>query len=336
LLVDAPPALQSDVARVMLAIPDPSHAPYLIQMLGTRRARPIARDALFAIGDEGLNALADALPRSDLPRQLRAHIPRSISRFDSVRATDVLLDQLEHEADGWVRFKIIRGLGQLRAQMRDPSRMRRATAIARQNLLRAVHFMAWRLADQRDQASDPHLATPGGELLVAALLDKESHAVDRAVRLVGLASGPDIIHDIRRALAGRDRRRRADSIEVLVSESPPDVARALAALLDDAPDMVRMARAADALHESLATGNYEARLDAMLSDESEAVRSVAAFHVGELGLTSLAPSFSNAAARSSDLSSEVFARVARLLGRASLDNVGLQPLAAGPLGGQRS
>jgi HEAT repeat protein len=177
---------------------------------------------------------------------------------------------------------------------------------------------------------------PGGELLIAALLDKELHAVDRAVRIVGLSIAPDVIHDIRRALAGNDRRRRADSIEVLVHEAPPDIARALSALLDDSPDLVRLARAAEALHEPIATGDYEARLELMLADESEAVRSVAAYHVGELGLTRLEPSFTNAAQRSSELSSDVFTRVARMLSRAAAGEPVLQPLAAIPGGRQTS
>ena len=274
LLLSAAAQLQVEVARVMLVLPDPAHTQSLIRMLGNRRARPIARDALFAIGAAALQALVSALSQANLQRHVRAHLPRSISRFDSAEATDFLLEQLEREGDGWVRFKIIRGLGQLRTHMSEPGRMRRALRCARYNLSRAVHFMAWQLAGERDHRSDPRLATPGGELLIAALRDKAEHAIDRAVRLVGLAHAPDIIHDIRRALAGQDRRRRADSIEVLVHDAPPDVARALSALLDDAPDYQRVARAAEALCEATTTGDYETRLsEAMLEDESEAVRS---------------------------------------------------------------
>jgi ATP/ADP translocase/HEAT repeat protein len=336
LLLSAAGQLQVEVARVMLALPDPAHAQPLIRMLGNRRARPIARDALFAIGAAALQALIDALSQPNLPRQVRAHLPRSISRFGTEEATDILLEQLEREVDGWVRFKIIRGLGQLRMHMSEPSRMRRALRRARHNLSRAVHFTAWQLAGERDHRSEPRLRTPGGELLIAALSDKAEHAIDRAVRLVGLAHAPDIIHDIRRALAGQDRRRRADSIEVLVHDAPPDIARALSALLDDAPASERVARAAEALREETTTGSYEARLEAMLQDESEAVRSVAAYHVGELGLTRLGESFSSAAKRSSELTSDVFARVSRLLERVRIGDLQLQPSAAGPGGRQGS
>jgi ATP:ADP antiporter, AAA family len=336
LLLSAAPGLRVEVARVMLALPDPAHVPALIDMLSSRRTRLIARDALFAVGEPALRGLVEALADSALPRQLRAHLPRSISRFASDLATDRLLERLDVEDDGWVRFKIIRGLGQLRPYMREPQRMRRALRHARHNLSRAVHFGAWQFASERDHVRDPRLASAGGELLIAALRDKVAHAIDRAVRLVGLAHGPDVIHDIRRALAGHDRRRRADSIEVLVHDAPPDLARALSALLDSELDAACIARAAEALREPLAISSYELRIEAMLADESEAVRSVAAYHVGELGLTGLGESFSNARSRSSELTSDVFARVARLLDRVSVAEVGLQPSAAGPGGRQSS
>jgi AAA family ATP:ADP antiporter len=313
LLVAATPELELEVARIMRVLPDVAHVPYLLQMLDSRKARAVARDALVAVGPPALQALAAALADPDLPRALRAHLPRSISRFDTPEAADYLLDQLEHESDGWVRFKMIRGLGQLRSHFSQPARRRRALAQARQNLIRATHFLAWRIASERDRVDDPRLVTPGGDLLIAALRDKQAHAIDRAVRLVGLSHSPHMIHDIRRALAGNDARRRAESLEVLVHAAPPDITRALLALLDDRGDELRLARAAEALHERIPTSDYQARLEIMLADESEAVRSVAAYHVGELGIEQLAEPFKRAEGRSSALSRDVFARVSRVL-----------------------
>ena len=64
---------------------------------------------------------------------------------------------------------------------------------------------------------------------------------------------------------------------------------------------------------------------------------VAAYHVGELGLTGLGESFRSAAKRSSELTSDVFARVSRLLERVRIGEVQLQPSAAGAgvTGGRR-
>ncbi len=309
----APPELAQETARAMCATADPAYVPVLLEMIGTRRARTAARDALVAIGEEALEALGKASGDMALPRRTRAHFPRSISRFDSPAATELLLERLDLEPDGWVRFKIIRGLGQLRRHIEPRKQSRRLFEHARRNLRRAVHFMAFRIATERDQERVPR--TKGAALLLAALRDKETHAVDRAVRLIGLLHKADVIHNIRQALAGRSPRLRAESLELLVHRVPGDLAQALLALLDETQDAERRrARAATALGEKVAEVSYENRLGLLLEDDSEAVRSVAAFHVGELRLHSLHDPFSKAAARTSGLSFEVFARVGKLLG----------------------
>ncbi|HMI90858.1 MAG TPA: hypothetical protein VK509_05815 [Polyangiales bacterium] len=289
LLENAEPALEVEVARVMLSLPNALHVSALIQLLHSRHARTTARDALVAIGDPALDALAVALDNPELPRDLRAHLPRSISRFGSARAADIMLDRIERESDGWVRFKLIRGLAQVRPFTQEPSRARRALALARANLVHAVHFMASRLANERDQQHDTRLSTPGGELLTAALRDKESHAVDRAVRLLGLLHNGDVFHNIRQALVSRDPRQRADAIELLLHPAPSEIAQALSALLQHGRDDARLERAAAALDEVVATDSYQRRLELMLTDNSEAVRAVAGYHMAELGLRVPAP-----------------------------------------------
>jgi AAA family ATP:ADP antiporter len=312
---DTTPELASEVACAMRDSPDPRFIPSLLDMLSCARARNAARDALVHIGPEALEALRKASSDLTLPRRVRTHFPRSISRFDSLPATELLLERLDLEPDGWVRFKIIRGLGQLRRHINQRAHGRRLFEHARRALRRAVHFMAFRIATERDQANGGRAKTKGAELLLAALHDKEQHAIDRAVRLIGLLHKADVIHNIRQALAGRSLRLRAESLELLVHRVPSDVSQALLALLDDTQDEGRrLAAAADALAYPVPQANYEERLALLLEDDSEAVRTVAAYHVGELRLHALHDPFSKAAARTSGLSWEVFARVGRLLG----------------------
>lgn len=321
---DAPPDLAQETACAMQQSPHPSYIPSLLAMLAVGRARNSARTALVAIGPEALEALRTASADLTLSRRVRAHFPRSISRFDSPAATELLLERLDYEADGWVRFKIIRGLGQLRRQIQARAHSRRLFEHARTTLRRAVHFMAFRVATERDQAHADWAKTKGAELLVAALHDKEEHAIDRAVRLVGLLHKADVIHNIRQALAGTSHRLRAESLELLVNRVPSDIAQALLSLLDDTQDEGhKLARAADALNYPVPNARYEERLALLLEDDSEAVRSVAAYHIGELRLHTLHDPFSKAAARTSGLSFEVFARVGRLLGQN--DDAGITP-----------
>lgn len=283
LLKQADAQLELEVARAMLAAPSMQHFPHLLQMLDSRDVRGVAREALVAIGEPALHALRAAMDDPALPRALRAHIPRSLSRFGSPAAADVLLEQLEREEDGWVRFKIVRGLGQLRQHLQSRKRLAQIYAAARVNLLQALHFLSFRLDLERQRSARLALEKPGGQLLIAALDDKRNHAVDRAVRLVGLRHAADVIHSIRQALAGTDTRLRADSGELLVHRAPQDIALALTALLTRGDDELALLRAASALSAPLDRASYSARLEQLVHDSSEAVRSIANFHVRELG-----------------------------------------------------
>jgi HEAT repeat protein len=253
-------------------------------MLDHHSTRRIAREALVAIGGPALTALSRAFEDATLPQQMRAHLPRSISRFQSTAATDILLERLECEPDGWVRFKIIRGLGQLRDHMRDPARQDRAFGLARKNLQQAVSFLSWQHDTQQDQAREPRLATVGGQLLYELLRDKSAHATDRAVRLVALMHSADASHNIRQALASQDERVRADGIELLIHGVPQDVAQALAAMLERGQDDRHLSLAAHALQLRPTAVNYGQRLSAMLADDSASLRAVVTYHMRELGL----------------------------------------------------
>ena len=87
----------------------------LVGMLGNRSLRPVARDGLVRIGTPALTFLSDALADRATPFEVRLHIPRSISRFAADQAIPILLRELQREDDGALRFKIVRGLGRLRA-----------------------------------------------------------------------------------------------------------------------------------------------------------------------------------------------------------------------------
>jgi HEAT repeat protein len=93
-----------------------------------------------------------------------------------------------------------------------------------------------------------------------------------------------VIHNIRQALAGDNARLRADSSELLVHRSPADIGQALTTMLTPGDDEWRLARTALALSVPVTRASHLERLRQLLSDESEAVRSIAAFHVRELGL----------------------------------------------------
>jgi hypothetical protein len=299
--------------------------PQLIHMLDSRSARNTARDALVAIGEPALLALQAATETMVLPRRLRAHLPRSISRFGSAQATDILLDRLEREDDGWIRFKVVRSLGYLRQHMAKHARMERVLKVARANLVQTVRLMGLRVSMEADRATHTRLQTSGGDLLVAVLRDKEARSIDRAVRLLGLSQAADVIHNIRQALATRDARLRADSTELLVVSAPHDIGLALSTLLAHQRDQTHLERAAQALGEAVNVRSYEERLTLMLSESSSAVRALAAYHVNELGL-SISPSKrpTQLPAHASTLSRDVLSQLEELRGKLDASE-GLEP-----------
>ena len=278
----ATPAIELEVARAMAAAPSEAFIPQLMEMLGSRSVRRIARDALVSIGAPALEALRAAAGDEHMPRRLRAHVPRSISHFGSAEAADLLLDMLEHESDGWVRFKVVRGLGQLREHLKPARRMSRVHAAVRENLQQALVYLSVRVDLSRARQADATLDTPGGRLLTAALDNKHAFALDRAVRLLGLRHAADVIHNIRQALAGNDARLRADGVELLVHQAPRDIAGALTALLAQGDEAWRLAQAATLLSFAWRPAPYADRLRELLQAPSEAVRGVAEFHAREL------------------------------------------------------
>src|SRR6185436_20122793 len=129
--------------------------------------------------------------------------------------------------------------------------------------------------------------TPGQDLLLSLVRDKEVHAVERLFRLLGLQFRQENLEQIYRGLKSENPKVRASSREVLESFLPTRLRDAVLALVDDAPGVQRLARAVPFYRpEPL---DYEGLLERMLDYPGETLRCIAAHHVGEIGLRSLRP-----------------------------------------------
>lgn len=277
-------AVQVDVAHAMGARRDPKFLPVLLPLLASRHVRPAARAALVEHGSDGLVFLAEALADETLPHEVRRHVPRSISRFPAVDAVPALTGRLLDEPDGMVRYKILRGLGRLAAE--NPDVPVDATVIAeatRLTLEAAFRLVDWRVTLARGAADDPRRLTPGHELLATLLRDKEVHAVERLFRLLGLRHRGEDFEKIYRALRSPSPKVRASGRELLENLLDPWLRRAVVGIVDDVPDTERLTHGAPFyVPEAL---DYERLLFKLLDQQGETVRCIAAYHVGELGLT---------------------------------------------------
>ena len=286
-LAEAPsPEVQALAAEAMGAVKSPRFFPALLSMLGTREARRAARTAFLEHGEDALRFLDEALGDWSLPHEIRRHLPRTISRFAPAPAAAVLLRHLLPEPAGMVRFRMIRGLGRIAADhpdvRLDAAVLNEATARTLEASFRLMH---WRSVLERGAAEEPHRATRGHELLTTLLRDKEVDAVERLFRLLGLQYRGEDLRQIHRGLRNTNPKVRSGSRELLENLLDPPLREAVLALVDEAPAELRLAQAMAYYRAPLL--DYESVLVALLEQSSESVQSLAAYHVGELGLTSL-------------------------------------------------
>jgi hypothetical protein len=289
----------------------------ILTMHITSQTRGAAREAFAAHGEPALRFLDESLADRGLPHEIRAHLPRTISRFEAQAAADVLLKHLLPEPDGMVRYKIIRGLGRLAADhadmVLDAAVLKAATE---RTLGAALLLLQWRLTLAQGSVQEPRRATPGQELLVSLLRDKETHAVERLFRLLGLTLRGEDLRRIYRGLRSTDAKLRAGSRELLENLVQPPLRDAVLALVDDASDVRRLVAARPFYRAERL--DYDGVLAALLEQPSETVRCLAAYHVGELGLTALRGRLEAVDQRSGGLFvAQVVERALRLLDRPS-------------------
>jgi hypothetical protein len=164
--------------------------------------------------------------------------------------------------------------------------------------------------------------TPAAELLMAFLDEKWKLAMQRVFRLLHILEPAQEFRIIYDGLRSGDSKTKASSLELLSLVVPDKVRDGILAMVDDAPptELLKNARvfhdppsrellgfALERLREGESAENlrelglvYADLLRAMLDDPSEALRSIVAYHVGELGLEELIAEVVMAANHSSD------------------------------------
>jgi ATP/ADP translocase len=306
-------AVREQTALAMGVLRSPRFLPSLLAMLGSHEVRDEARAAFVAYGPEGLDFLAEALADPSLPHEMRRHVPRTISLFPPLDASRVLLERLLPEPDGMVRFKILRGLGRIAALHPEIPLDRRVLREGAERTLRAcLRLVAWRLTLISGAAQDARRHTPGHDLLVELLRDKEAHATERLFRVLGLLQRGEDFKSIHRGLRSANPKVRAGSRELIENLLAPPLRDAVLALVDDVPDAERLARAAG--FERVETTDYDSLLAALLDEPGETLRCLVAHHVAELGLDGFRPRLREIEQRETGLFvARVIDRAARVL-----------------------
>jgi ATP:ADP antiporter, AAA family len=276
------------VLAAMAAAPSARYLPVLVQMLGVRQLRSEARATLVELGDMALSFLSGALADPERPVAIRRHIPRTLMRFDPQKAARALLDQLVAETDGSVRFKILRALGFLRSRNPGIELDRRVLdELVKATVSKIYQLIEWRVGLERGKLADPRRDTPTGELLARLLRDKEAHAIERLFRLLGLAYRSEDVATIYRGLRSGRPDVRASSRELVEHLLEQPLRAAVLGLIDDAPDLERLAQAGPFIERALPS--YEQALIELLESAGRSLQSIAVYHIRELGLGELPP-----------------------------------------------
>ncbi|WP_394843762.1 MFS transporter [Pendulispora brunnea] len=278
-----------------------SMIPQLIANLTRRDGREAIRDALVELGEPVLDQVWAVLGDRKRPRNLRMHLPNTISRFGTRKAAEYLLENIETEHDGLVRYKSIRALGRIVSD--HPIRVDRVRVerLAHANLVEYFRILRLRvrlerppsdLASTQPPPSSPQLSRQSAtqRLLVGLLDDKLRQSLERAFRLLKVAHINEDIHRVHIACISDDKHARANAAEFLdvllrrVDQQP--LRRLLRLVADDLSMEERVTRAAPLVHFVTPRTRNEA-LTALVNDSDLTVATLAALFALEVGDTPL-------------------------------------------------
>jgi hypothetical protein len=193
------------------------------------------------------------------------------------------------DADGPQRYKVLRALNRV-VEANPGITLDRAAieeAIA-DTIASAFSYIDWQVAVERGATADEGRRTEAHVLIARMLRDKESNAIERVFRMLGLLAPGQRVQTIFRGLALDDADVRASSRELLESFVRPRFRQAVLGLVDDLP-MAERLLASSGFYAPVAW-DYESALEAMVSGPSESLATLATYHVRELPRDDPSPS----------------------------------------------
>ncbi|MBW2291779.1 MAG: HEAT repeat domain-containing protein [Deltaproteobacteria bacterium] len=290
---DASPVVRKEALRAIRASKDESYIPLLVQLLNDRSIRENVRIALCELGDAALDELSRVLARENVSLGLQLHIPRSISRFHSIKAAEVLLHELtaDHGLDGeprdrhsgMVRYKILRGLGPILlstiGEHVDKSPLRSAIARTIRRVIQNLHWQIWL---EHGREADSSRQTCGSYLLLQLLHDKERLALQRIFRMLYLIQPEENFRHIWLGLQSASRQGRASSLELLDNILGAQQRQSVMALVGSGSTRERLEQSGSDLADVVL--EYSELLVHIGRDQSRALNGLAMYHASEIGL----------------------------------------------------
>ncbi|HTJ81382.1 MAG TPA: hypothetical protein VL400_06645, partial [Polyangiaceae bacterium] len=175
---------------------------------------------------------------------------------------------------------------------------------------------------ERGAAAKSSRRTPGHEILVGILADKERCALGRIYRLLGLRFPEHRFGDIYRSIESNQKTHRATAVELTRGLLKPPLRDVVVGLAEDTDDEARLASGAEFRPE--VPDDYEELIVSLLSSTSSVVRDVAAYHAAELHLSSAEPVL-EAASHAANATADIVRALDVLRGAPSLRGIAFPP-----------
>ena len=251
----------------------------IIMRLCCPKTKSWARQALIEYGEVAVETLRDALLDSNVSRDIRLSIPRTLSKIESRDAMGALLSGLNQD-DGSLRYKIILGLEEMARRLPNLPIDRHVIEMAivseaRRYYRRFLTFFAL-FGDGNDRSMND------GWLLHQALLENMEREKERVLRLLSLIYPPEDIGSATAALRSGIPATQADAIEFLDNLLTGDVKRHVFPLFDDAPAAERFQKFLALL--GLKSFDRETALQELLKQDDVWVKAATFWEIGLRGL----------------------------------------------------
>lgn len=269
------------LARAIASQQASALVPRLVPRLVFPETRETVRTALVSFGrpamDEVWATLIDPLQH----RRLRVHLPNTLARFGTRQAAELLVQCIETERDGLVRYKAIRGLGRLTADFHVTTDRARVERLAYANLVEHFRLLGLRAPFASSLQDNAGASSMTRFLLVGLLDDKLRQSLERTFRLLKIAHPNDDIHRVQIAAQSRDGRARANAgefLDALLRRRDQRPLRELILLVaDDLSIVDRVARGSVLLHTT-PPATREAAVALIIDDADAALAAIASLH----------------------------------------------------------
>ena len=253
--------------------PNPIYVPTLVSLMGNRRLKHEAREALVAIGEGAVQPLRHFMNSDDEQIWVRRAVPKTLALLGVQSAADALEESLD-AGDTLLRSKIVEALCYMRGRHRATRFSDRAVrAQVQAEASRYLRCLAdlWAISSLHEaQLEGPFAVWQKSDrvptLPQQLLAQRMQTLVSNIFGLLELVERPEDVRAARRSLMSRQPNLRARALEYLDNSLSGTLRRDVFSVIDDSPPEEKLRRAR--LYFGILMESPEATLDRLIQTDS--------------------------------------------------------------------